>query len=93
VMLDNPLARIPVLAGAALFNDTLYVLLHRMLGQTMNYRFVDREPLKLIATTVAGTIILYVLDLFFSERARQRRQLAFRRRVARRTPVRLGRKR
>ncbi|HEY0407469.1 MAG TPA: rod shape-determining protein MreD [Pyrinomonadaceae bacterium] len=93
VMLDNPLARIPVLAGAALFNDTLYVLLHRMLGQTMNYRFVDRAPLKLIATTVVGTIILYVLDLFFSERARQRRQLAFRRRVARRSPLRLGRKR
>ncbi|MDX6693089.1 MAG: rod shape-determining protein MreD [Blastocatellia bacterium] len=92
VMLDNPLARIPVLAGAALLNDTLYVLLHRMLGQTMNYRFVDREPLKLIATTVAGTIILYVLDQLFSERARQRRQLAFRRRVARRSPVRLGRR-
>jgi rod shape-determining protein MreD len=93
VMIDNPLARIPVLAGAALFDDVVYVLLHRILGQTMNYRFVDRAPLKLIATTVAGTIILYLLDSFFSERARQRRQLAFRRRIARRSPVRLGRKR
>lgn len=93
VMLENPLVRIPVLAGAALFNDTLYVLLHRMLGQTMSYRFVDREPLKLIATTIVGTMFLYVLDIFFSERARQRRQLAFRRRVARRSPVRFGRKR
>jgi hypothetical protein len=54
---------------------------------------VDRAPLKLIATTVAGTMILYMLDLFFSERARQRRQLAFRRRVARRSPMRIGRKR
>jgi rod shape-determining protein MreD len=93
VMIDNPLARIPVLAGAALFDDVVYVLLHRILGQTMNYRFVDRAPFKMIATTVAGTIILYVLDQLFSERARQRRQLAFRRRMARRSPMRLGRKR
>jgi rod shape-determining protein MreD len=93
VMLDNPLARIPVLAGAVLFDDVVYVLLHRILGQTMPYRFLDRAPLKMIATTVIGTLILYVLDLLFSERARQRRQLAFRRRVARRSPVRLGRKR
>jgi rod shape-determining protein MreD len=92
VNLDNPLARIPVLAGAALFDDTVYVFLHRILSQPINYRFLDRAPLKLIATTVVGTMVLYVLDLFFSERARQRRQLAFRRRVARRSPVRLGRK-
>jgi hypothetical protein len=84
--------RIPVLAGAALFDDTVYVFLHRILSQPMSYRFIDRAPLKLIATTVVGTLILYVLDIFFSERARQRRQLAFRRRVARRSPVRLGRK-
>lgn len=93
VMLDNPLVRIPVLAGAALLDDTVYVLLHRMLGQATHYRFVDRAPLKLIATTIAGTLILYALDLLFSERARQRRQLAFRRRIARRSPLRLGRKR
>src|SRR5215210_1506422 len=52
VNLDNPLARIPVLAGAALFDDTVYVLLHRILSQPMSYRFLDRAPLKLIATTV-----------------------------------------
>jgi rod shape-determining protein MreD len=92
VNIDNPLARIPVLAGAAFFDDTVYVLLHRMLNQPMDYRFIDRAPLKLIATTVVGTIILYMLDLFFSERARQRRQLAFRRRVARRSPLKLGRR-
>jgi hypothetical protein len=47
----------------------------------------------LIWTTVIGTLILYVFDMFFSERAHQRRQFAFRRRVARRGAVRLGRKR
>ncbi|HKR00332.1 MAG TPA: rod shape-determining protein MreD [Pyrinomonadaceae bacterium] len=93
VMLDNPLARIPVLAGASLVDDAVYVLLHRMLGQPSNIRFVEQASFKLIGTTVAGTIILYLLDQMFSERARQRRQLAFRRRVARRGIVKLGRKR
>jgi rod shape-determining protein MreD len=93
VMLDNPLARIPVLAGASLLDDAVYVLLHRMLGQPTNFPFVERASFKLIATTVVGTIILYILDAIFSERAKQRRQLAFRRRVARRGIVRLGRRR
>jgi rod shape-determining protein MreD len=93
VMLDNPLARIPVLAGAALLDASVYVILHRLLGQASLRPFVEAASFKLIGTTVVGTIILYVLDQFFSERARQRRQFAFRRRVARRGAVRLGRKR
>jgi rod shape-determining protein MreD len=93
VMLDNPLARIPVLAGASLVDDAIYVLLQRMLGQPPNYRFVERASFKLIGTAVAGSILLYLLDMIFSERARQRRQLAFRRRVARRGIARLGKRR
>jgi rod shape-determining protein MreD len=93
VMLDNPLARIPVLAGASLIDDTVYVLLHRLLGQPPNFRFVEQASFKLLGTTIVGTILFYLLDLVFSERARQRRQLAFRRRVARRGIVKLGRKR
>ena len=93
VMLDNPLARIPVLAGASLVDDAVYVLLHRMLGQPSNIKFVEQASFKLLGTAVAGTILLYLLDLIFSERARQRRQLAFRRRVARRGIVKLGRRR
>lgn len=93
VNLGNPLARIPVLAGASLIDDSVYVLLHRMLGQSTNYPFIERASLKLIGTTVAGTVILYLLDVMFSERAKQRRKLAFRRRVARRGIVRLGRRR
>jgi rod shape-determining protein MreD len=92
VMLDNPLARIPVLAGASLLDDAVYVLLHRMLGQPTNFKFVEMAAFKMVGTTVAGTILLYLLDLIFSERARQRRQLAFRRRVARRGIVKLGRR-
>jgi rod shape-determining protein MreD len=93
VMLDNPLARIPVLAGAALLDACVYVFLHRLLGQASLIPFVEAASFKLIGTTIAGTILLYLLDNFFSERARQRRQFAFRRRVARRGLVRFGRKR
>jgi rod shape-determining protein MreD len=92
VMLDNPLARIPVLAGASVLDDAVYVLLHRMLGQPTNFKFVEQASFKIIGTTIVGTILLYLLDTIFSERARQRRQLAFRRRVARRGIVKLGRR-
>jgi rod shape-determining protein MreD len=85
INLDNPLVRIPILASAALLDTTLYVLLHRMLGQPSLIPFVEAAGKKIIATTIAGTVLLYVLDIIFSERARQRRQFAFRRRVARRS--------
>jgi rod shape-determining protein MreD len=93
VMLDNPLVRIPVLAGAVLLDATVYVVLHRMLGQASQMPFVEKASYEVIWTTVVGTVVLYVFDIFFSERARQRRQFAFRRRIARRGAVRLGRKR
>lgn len=93
VMLDNPLVRIPVLAGAALFDAAIYVLLHRMLDQPSLRPFVETASYKVIWTTVVGTIFLYAFDTLFSERARQRRQLSFRRRVARRGMRRFGRKR
>jgi rod shape-determining protein MreD len=93
VMLDNPLVRIPVLAGAALLDATVYVVLHRMLGQPPLSRFIEIASFKLIWTTITGTIILYLLDQAFGDRARQRRQFAFRRRVARRGVIKLGRRR
>ena len=92
VMLDNPMARVPVLAGASLLDDGVYVLLHRMLGQISTSEFVERASFKLIGTTIAGTLIFYLLDLVFSDRARQRRQLSFRRRIARRGITKLGRR-
>ncbi|PYS47980.1 MAG: rod shape-determining protein MreD [Acidobacteria bacterium] len=93
VTLDTSLVRIPVLAGASLVDDAVYVLLHRMLGQPSSYPFVEQASFKLIGTTIAGTVILYMMDGLFSERARQRRLLAFRRRIARRKLVRFGRRR
>lgn len=93
VMLDNPLVRIPVLAGAVFLDATIYVLLHRLLGQPPLASFVELTSFKVISTTVIGTIMLYLLDMMFSEKARQRRQFAFRRKVARRSAFRLGRRR
>ncbi|MFN2454360.1 MAG: rod shape-determining protein MreD [Pyrinomonadaceae bacterium] len=84
VMLDNPLVRIPVLAGAALFDSLIYVFLQRLLDQPPLVLFAERAAFKLIGTTVLGTAILFVLDSFLSERALQRKQFAFRRRIARR---------
>ncbi|HVS21050.1 MAG TPA: rod shape-determining protein MreD [Pyrinomonadaceae bacterium] len=84
VMLDTTLLRIPVLAGAALIDNVVYVAMNRMFGQTTTVLFVQALSYRLIATAIAGTILLYVYDSYFSERARQHRQFTVRRRVARR---------
>ena len=84
VMLDTTLLRIPVLFGASLVDNLVYVGMHRLLGQTPPMPFVQSLAYKVIATTVAGTILLYIYDSFFSAKARQRRQFTVRRRVARR---------
>lgn len=92
VMLDTTLLRIPVLAAATTIDASVFVGLHRLLGQSLAMPFVQALLYKLVATTVAGTVLLYVFEIFFSERARQRRQFAGRRRVARRGPSLLKRR-
>jgi len=88
VMIDNPLLRIPVIAGAAAFNTVVYLLLHQFFGQPPNPPAPIAETMAygVIWTTVTGTAVSFVLDLFFNEstRVRQRRAFAFRRRIARR---------
>ena len=84
IRVDNPLMRIPVLAGGTAFEATLYVALHRLLGQSLPVSFAETVSFKIIGTTVVGTLLAYFLDTFFSDTARQRRQFAFRRRIARR---------
>ena len=90
VMLDNTLLRIPVLAGAAGFNSLVYLLMHQLLGQPpgnpLAGSIAETVAFSVIWTTVVGTAVAFVLDLFFNEstRVRQRRAFAFRRRLARR---------
>lgn len=83
VMLDTTILRIPVLAGASLIDNVVYVGMHRLLGQTPPVPFLQSLSYKLIATMIAGTILLYGYDSFFSSKARQRRQFSIRRRVVR----------
>ncbi len=90
VNLDNSLTRIFVVAAATAFDAAVYVLLHRMLGQSLLPPFVETTAFKLIVTTTIGTFIFYFFDIFLSERASTRRQFAFRRRAARRSIGRRG---
>jgi len=84
VMLDTTLLRIPVLFGASIVDNLVYVGMHRLLGQTPPVPFIQSLSFKVLATTIAGTLLLYLYDLYFSGKARQRRQFTMRRRVARR---------
>ena len=88
VMIDNPLMRIPVLAGAAGFETVIYLLLHQFLGQPptpLGGSIAETFAYRVIWTTVAGTVVAFLLDTFFNESSRlRRRQFAFRRRIARR---------
>lgn len=88
VRLDNPLVRIPVLAGAVAIDAAVVVMLHRIFGQPSLAPFAETTAYKLIGTTATGTVLFYLLDIFFSDRSRQRRAFAFRRRIARRGIVR-----
>ena len=92
VNLDNPLMRIPVLAGAVIIDSMLFVLLNRLFGQYPNDPFIVLLAYNLISTMVAGTIILFLLEQFFSDKALLRRQFAQRRKMARRNTVNLTRK-
>jgi rod shape-determining protein MreD len=83
VMMDTTILRIPVLAGASLIDNCVYVGMHRLLGQPPPMPFIQSLSYKLIATTIAGTVLLYTYDTYFSGKARQRRQFSVRRRVAR----------
>jgi rod shape-determining protein MreD len=89
VAIDNPLLRIPVLAGASAFDSVVYFLLHQLMGQPpgnpVGGSIAETFAFRIIWTTVAGTVVAFALDVFFNETSRlRRRHFAFRRRIARR---------
>jgi rod shape-determining protein MreD len=84
VNLENPLLRIPILAAAAAIDGCVYVGLHKLLGQTLEAPFVQTIAYRVIGTTIVGTLALLMLDNLLSDKARQRRQFADRRKVAKR---------
>ncbi len=85
VNLENPLLRIPVLAAASVVDSAIYVFWQRLLGNPPSVPLVQTLSYSLIATTIAGTIVLYMIDSALNERSAQNRQFATRRRVAKRT--------
>ena len=85
INLENPLLRIPVLAAGSILDSAIYVFWHRVLGSPPGVPLMQTMSYKLIATTVVGTLALYLIDALVAERNSQRRQFATRRRVARRS--------
>jgi rod shape-determining protein MreD len=92
VNLENTLLRIPVLAAASVIDSAIYVFWHRSLGYAPNMPFLQTMSYRLIGTTIVGTFALYLLNSLFTERARQRRSFASRRKGARRGPGKLNRR-
>jgi rod shape-determining protein MreD len=84
VNLENTLLRIPVIAAATVIDSAIYVFWHRSLGYPPSVPFVQTMSYRLIGTTIAGTAAIYLLDLLFTEQARQRRSFKSRRKGARR---------
>lgn len=93
VYLDNLFLRMFVIAGACLVDDLAYYGLHQLLGVTPSAPLVTTVAYSFIGTLIAGTMILFVLDYFSSDRLRPRRResLSPRRQSRRRNPIKLGR--
>jgi rod shape-determining protein MreD len=85
VNLENPLLRIPVLAAASVLDSAIYVFWHKVLGYPPTVPWMQTMSYKLIATTIVGTLAMYMLDAVVAEKSSARRQFATRRRVARRS--------
>ena len=66
----------------------VYFLLHQLMGQPagspLGGSLAETAANTIIWTTVVGTLLAFALDPFFSDKARSRKQFAFRRRIARR---------
>jgi rod shape-determining protein MreD len=92
VNLENTLLRIPVLAAATLIDAAIYFFWQRSLGHPPGVPFMQTISYSVIGTTIVGTFAFYLLDTLFTERARQRRTFASRRKGARRGPGALKRR-
>src|SRR4030095_15239691 len=62
VYMDNLLLRIPVIAGACLLDDIVYIGMHRLFGQLPAGDTLVTAAYSLIGTTVAGTLVYLLLQ-------------------------------
>ena len=94
LLLDNPLLKIPVLAGASALENIVYFSMHRLLGQTPSSDFAETIAYSAIGTCVGGTVLMLLLEFVFSDRARLQRRANHtpRRNNFRRNPIRLNKR-
>lgn len=94
LLVDNPLLKIPVLAGASALSGLIYFSMHSLLGQPPTASFAETLGYSALGTSVAGTLVLLILELFFSDRARLQRRTNYtpRRNNFRRNPIRLNKR-
>lgn len=93
VYLDNVLLRIPVIAGACLISELVYLGVHTILGQTPPGSPFVIISYTVLGTTITGTVVYILFDVIGSARAgggRRRESLSARRQTRRRNPIRLG---
>jgi rod shape-determining protein MreD len=97
VFLDNLLLRIPVIAGASILKDLIYYGMHRLMGQTPDVPVFETIAYSLIGTTIAGTIVFFLMENTFPSGNKPRRSSGKkeyfpRRQGRRRNPIKLGRR-
>ena len=90
--MDNLLLRIPVIAGACLLDDLIYVGLHRLFGQPPAGDLLTTTAYSLIGTTIVGTLVYLMMQNLSTEKGprRKRDMFAPRRQTRRRNPIRLN---
>ena len=92
VYMDNLILRIPVIAGACVVDDLIYVGLHKLFGQPPAGDLLVTGAYSLIGTTIAGTLIYLILQNFAADKVRRKKRDVFapRRQTRRRNPIRLN---
>jgi hypothetical protein len=93
VYMDNLLLRIPVIAGACLLDDLIYFGMHKLLGQPPAGDLMTTMAYSLIGTTIAGTLVYFVLQNMsgqIARRSKKREMFAPRRQTRRRNPIKLS---
>ena len=94
VYLDNLLLRIPIIAGACIVNDAIYYGLHRLFSQPPAGDPIIISAYSMIGTTIAGTLIYFLLQSQSTDRGggrrRKREVFAPKRQTRRRNPIKLS---
>ncbi|MEO7658493.1 MAG: rod shape-determining protein MreD [Pyrinomonadaceae bacterium] len=92
VYMDNLLLRIPVIAGACLVNDLVYLGMQQIFTQSPSGDVLVTVSYRLIGTTIAGTLVYLLLQSISGDKVRRRKRDMFssRRQTRRRNPIRLN---